>query len=78
MTAVAQPVAAAQALASSGKHDPAARRRAQRRGREKGCWVYITASSLGRAGWTSTDPVPWYRIWGGSRGRYVVTLYREP
>jgi len=65
-------------LRSSGKHDPAARRRSQRRGRERGCWVYITADELAEAGFVRDDPPPWYRVWGGKRGRYVVTLYREP
>lgn len=65
-------------LRSSGKHDPRARRRSQRRGREKGCWVYIAADSLAAAGFTPSDPPPWYRVWGGPRARYIVTLYREP
>lgn len=62
---------------SSGKHDPAARRKAQRRGRERGCWVYIAADDLAAAGFAAGDPPPWYRIWGGRRGRYIVTLYRD-
>jgi len=55
-----------------------ARRRAQRRGRETGCWVYIAGESLGAAGFEAGDPPPFYRVWGGPRGRYIVTLYREP
>jgi hypothetical protein len=76
MTAAA--VSPVQAARPSGKHDPAARRRAQRRGRERGCWVYITGQDLERAGYTAGEPAPFYRVWGGERGRYVVTLYREP
>jgi hypothetical protein len=63
---------------SSGKHDPGQRRRAQRRGRETGCWVYIAGDALGRAGYAQGEPPPWYRVWGGARGRYIVTLYRTP
>lgn len=61
---------------SSGKHDPGARRRSQRRGRETGCWVYIAGADLGRAGYVAGEPPPFYRVWGGERGRYIVTLYR--
>jgi hypothetical protein len=63
---------------SSGKHDAQARRRAQRRGRETGCWVYIPGESLGKAGFVAGEDPPWYRVWGGARARYIVTLYREP
>jgi len=63
---------------SSGKHDPAARRKAQRRGRESGCWVYIAGEQLAKAGFDRSEPPPFYRVWGGARGRYVVVLYREP
>jgi hypothetical protein len=62
----------------SGRHDAAARRRAQRRGRERGCWVYIAAEALAAAGYGPDTPAPWYRVWGGQRGRYVVTLYPQP
>jgi len=54
----------------SGRHDAALRRKAQRRGRERGCWVYIAADPV-----SSVDPPPEYRVWGGRRGRYIVTLY---
>jgi hypothetical protein len=63
---------------SNGKHDARARRRAQRRGRETGCWVYIPGESLGAAGYEPGEPAPFYRVWGGPRARYIVTLYREP
>jgi hypothetical protein len=59
------------------KSDPAARRKAQRSGREKGCWVYIPAEKLGEAGFVAGSPAPHYRLWGGRRGRLVVTLYPE-
>ena len=64
-------------LTSSGKYDAQARRRSKRKGRETGCWVYIAGEALGAAGFVTGDPPPWYRIWGGRRGRYIVTLYRE-
>jgi hypothetical protein len=65
-------------LKSSGKHDPGARRKTQRRGRERGCWVYIAADHLAAAGYTADEPPPYYRVWGGPRARFIVTLYRQP
>jgi hypothetical protein len=62
----------------AGRHDPAARRQLKRSGRERGGWAYITAEQLQRAGYGPDGPAPFYRIWGGARGRYVVVLYREP
>jgi len=58
-------------------NDPARRNKAQRRGREKGCWVYIPAERLQEAGYLPGSPAPLYRLWGGRRGRLVVTLYPE-
>jgi hypothetical protein len=63
---------------ANGRHDSGARRRAQRRGRETGCWVYISGEDLWKAGYAVGEPKPWYRVWGGKRGRFVVALYREP
>lgn len=61
----------------SGGHDPAVRRRGQAQGREAGCWVYITADMLKRAGYDTDDGPVYYRVWAGARGRVVVQLYRE-
>lgn len=61
-----------------GRHDPGLRRRALRAGRQRGCSIYITAEDLQRAGFAPDEPPPWYRVWGGARGRYIVVLYREP
>jgi hypothetical protein len=61
----------------NGRHDTAARRQAKRSGRETGCWTYIPGEALARAGFAPSDPPPFYRVWGGARGRYVVVLYRE-
>lgn len=58
-------------------YDSAARRVAQRHGRERGCWVYVPAEELERAGWPSDSPAPFYRVWG-TRGRGVlVRLYKD-
>lgn len=65
------------AVKSSGKFDPLARRRALRHGRESGCWVYIAGELLGTAGYVQGEPPPFYRVWAGERGRFVVTTYRE-
>jgi hypothetical protein len=61
------------AAAVAGRHDHAARRRAKRSGREKGCWTYIPAELLRSDAW----PL-YFRVWGGERNRYVVTLYDKP
>ena len=60
-----------------GRHDHAYRRRGKRAGRERGCWLYLTAEGLKRAGFSPDDPPPAYRTWSGPRGRVVVQLYRE-
>lgn len=60
-------------------HDPAKRRKAQRRGRERGCWVYLSAEQLVAAGIDVSSPPPYYRVWEAKgRPRFVVNLYREP
>jgi hypothetical protein len=61
----------------AGSSDLAARKRATRAGRRRGCYIYIPAELLEKAGFDPHGPTPWYRIYGGERGRYVVTLYRE-
>jgi len=61
-----------------GMYDPMARRRAVRRGRERGCWVYIPAEELSKTRITAEGPAPYYRTHGRSHGRTVlVELYRE-
>lgn len=59
-------------------HDPARRRKAQRSGRQKGCWVYIPAESMPGRFKAEPDSVPFYRVWGGPTDSLVVRLYREP
>lgn len=63
----------------AGRYDAALRRRAKRAGRERGCWIYIAAEELERAGIDPHGPAPWYRVTGTqTRGaRAMVNLYRE-
>lgn len=62
----------------AGSHDYARRRRAQRRGRERGCWVYIPGEQLERLGFAPGEAPPWYRVFDGLRGTALVRLYRKP
>lgn len=75
---MSEPASVQQPSLPAGKHDPAARRQAKRSGRERGCWTYIPAESLVKAGIDPAGPPPFYRVWGGARGRYIVVLYPEP
>jgi hypothetical protein len=59
------------------QHDHAARRRSLRRGRERGCWLYVPAEQLVKAGIDPAEPPPAYRTWPTSRGGVMVRLYRE-
>jgi hypothetical protein len=61
----------------NGRHDTAERKRALRKQRERGCSIYIAAELLEQAGIDPYGPAPFYRVWAGERGRFVVTLYRE-
>lgn len=62
-------------------YDAAARKLAVRRGRERGCSVYIAAEELKAAGIDPHGPPPFYRVHGFQRSRNghtaIVTLYRE-
>lgn len=62
---------------TNGRHDTAARRRALRKQREKGCSIYIAAEQLQAAGVDPNGPAPFYRVWAGERGRFIVTLYGD-
>lgn len=63
-------------------YDHAKRRRAVRKGRERGCWVYVPAAELEAAGIDPRTPPPAYRLSGHrhsrNTGRVLVNLYREP
>ena len=63
---------------SSGRHDPAARRRSLRQARQRGCSVYVPAEVLEAAGIDPDGPPPYYRTWAGRKGSVMVQLYREP
>lgn len=65
-------------VTGGGTLDLARRTQAKRSGREAGCWTYIPGELLLKAGYTKSDPPPFYRVWGGKRGRYVIVLYPEP
>lgn len=48
-----------------------------RRGRERGCWLYIPAEELSKALGEVPEEPPAYRVWG-LRGRTVMAkLYDE-
>lgn len=63
--------------AVAGRYDAGARRRAKRSGREAGCWTYIPAEELTKAGYEPGGELPWYRVWGSKRGGITMRLYRE-
>lgn len=64
-------------VARAGRHDEGQRRQSQRSGRERGCWVYVPAVELVRAGVDLDGPPPLYRTWGARRGSVLVRLYRD-
>jgi len=63
--------------ATPGKYDPAARRRGVRRGAERGCWLFVPADELRKAGVDPYSDPPSYRTWGSARGSVVVRFYKE-
>lgn len=68
-------------LEAAREYDPARWRRGVRRGREKGCWVYIPRAELVAAGLDPDEPPPWYRTVGRphstNTGRVLVSLRRD-
>jgi hypothetical protein len=58
-------------------YDQARRRRGVRRGRERGCWLYVPGEVLAEVGVNPKDAPPWYRIWT-RRKTLLVQLYDEP
>jgi hypothetical protein len=62
----------------SYKYDQAARRKSERRGRERGIRVFIPAAELRKAGIDPHGPAPEYRVWGRDQkgSSVVVKLYR--
>jgi hypothetical protein len=65
------------AVLPHGRYDAAERRRSKRAGRERGCWLYVPAEELVKAGIALVGPPPRYRVWGTRRGGVFVRLYRE-
>jgi hypothetical protein len=59
-------------------YDPAARRRGVRRGRERGCWLYVPAEEVSKALGEVPDTPPFYRVWGLKGATVMVKLYRDP
>jgi len=61
------------------QYDPAKRRQAARKGRERGAWVYVPASELEAAGVEPSEVPPYYRLWttkGGKR-KVLIQFYVE-
>jgi len=58
-----------------GRYDAAERKAATRAGRRRGCYIYVPAEELEKAGWDPHGPTPFYRVWGSSRGGLFVRLY---
>jgi len=59
-------------------YDFAVRRRAVRKGRERGCWVYVPGEELAKVGRLDPEAPPLYRVWAGRSGSVVVTFYKAP
>ena len=59
----------------SGRHDPGARRRSKRAGRERGCWLYVPAEFLAANGIDPYGAPPLYRVWAGRKRTLLVQLY---
>ena len=62
----------------SGRHDAGHRRQSTRKGRERGCSLYIAAEELLAAGIDLDAPPPRYRVWAGRKRTLVVSLYPQP
>jgi len=58
------------------RYDAGRRRQSIRRGRERGCWVYVPAEELERANIDPYGPAPLYSMWGRQRGSLLVRLYK--
>lgn len=62
------------------RYDRARRKRAVRRGNERGAWIFVPAAELVKAGVDPHGPAPYYRVWGSSRkdGGGTFRFYSEP
>ena len=59
------------------KYDHAALRNGVRRGRERGCWVYIPAEELEKAGIDPFGQSPRYQLWPGRKRTILVQLHKR-
>ena len=59
-------------------HDHARRRKTVRRGRERGCWLYVPAEQLVETGFQLSEPPPYYKTWPGRKRTILVQFYTEP
>lgn len=62
---------------ANGRYDFARRRKGVRKGRERGCWVYVPKEELEKTGFDPQEDPPAYRLWASDRGRCVIQLYKE-
>lgn len=62
-----------------GTYDPARRRRAVRKGNERGVWVFIPSAELLAATVDDLTPLdgppPYYRLFSNVRRRVIVQFY---
>lgn len=58
-------------------YDQGLRRIGQRRGRERGCWLYVPAEELKKASIDPAGPPPFYRIWPRRKRTLLVQFYEE-
>jgi hypothetical protein len=70
-------VSAEEQTLKAGRYDDGARRQSSRSERKRGCYIYIPAEELLKAGIDLEGPPPLYRTWGRSRGTVLVRLYKE-
>ena len=65
-------------LAQGLRHDPEARRKSQRHGKQKGITITISAAELRAAGVDPEAPAPEYKVFPGSKrdGGLQLRLYR--
>lgn len=61
----------------AGKYDAMARRVSVRRGRERGCWIYVPMEELLKTGINPAEAPPFYRVWGRKGGSVMLRLYRH-
>lgn len=63
------------------RYDRAVWKQGVRKGRERGCWVYIARDELEAAGIPIDGPPPWYKLSGAqsrkSSHRVIVSLKPE-